>query len=290
LFDETQGIVSDNYFKLKNPDAVLGSVPQSITKIGINYFLVVNNTNKIIVLDSNFVKITEINNLLSPRYVLALPNNKAYVTDLKANAIHIINTQTFAKIGTIPCAGWTEKMILIGSLAYITNYNKSILYVVDINTDAIADSIAITKGAEAIEKDKNNNIWVMCTSVYNTEHKYIYNINPSTKTIIKTFEFAINAAPSKMCINNAGNCLYYINKHVYKLGIDDATLPTNFVIDGSAPKILYGLAIQPSNENIYVSDSKAGQSISKIFVYKNTGETITNFDAGYFAGNFFFDK
>jgi len=290
LYDETQGVVSDNYFKYKNPNAVLGSVPQSITKVGNNYFLVVNNASKIIVLDSNFVKITEINDLLSPRYMLDLPNNKAYVSDYVANTIHIINTQTFTKTGTISCNGWTEKMLLIDNLAYITNYKKNYLYVVDVTTDAITDSIGIAKGADAIVKDINNNIWVMCTSIYTNEHKYIYCINPTTKAIIKTFEFANNAMLSKMCINKNGDNLYYINKHVYKLNINDKALPTSFLIDGSAPKIWYGLAINPSNENVYVSDSKAGQNLSKVYVYKNTGEAITSFDAGYFAGNLFFEK
>ena len=96
--------------------------------------------------------------------------------------------------------------------------------------------------------------------------------------------------PSKMCINKNGDNLYYINKHVYKLNINDNALPSTFLIDGSAPKIWYGLAVNPSNENVSVTDSKAGQNLSKVHVYKNTGQEITSFDAGHFAGNFFFEK
>lgn len=290
LYDETQGLVSSNYFSFKNPNAILGSVPQSITKIDNKYYLTVNNANKIIVLDSNFVKITEIGNLLSPRYTLQVNNSKAYVTDYISNKIHIINTKTNTVSGFINCSGWTEQLLLLNSTAYITNYKKNQLYLANVNTDLITDSITISKGADAIVIDKNKNLWILCTSIYNYEHKYLYCINSSNNSIIKTFEFPVSDNPSQLCINKLGNTLYFINRHIYKMNIEDTKLPDISIIDGSAPKIFYGLGINPSNENIYVSDSKAGQNNSKVFVYKNTGELINSFDAGYFAGEFFFDK
>lgn len=290
LYDETQGLVSGDYFKFKNPTAILGSVPQCMQKINNKYYLTVNNANKIIVLDSNFVKTTEIPNFMSPRYILALPNNKAYVSDYISNTIQVINTQTDTKIGTISCNGWTEQMVYLNGFAYITNYKKNQLYIIDTNTDNISDSITINKGADAIVLDKNNNIWVMCTSIYNYEHKFIYCINPTTKSILKTFEFGVAENPSQLCINKNGNTLYYINRHVYKMSITDISLPNSPFIDGSNPKILYGLGVNPSNENIYVSDSKAGQNKSLVYIYKSTGETISSFESGYFSGEFFFDK
>ena len=290
LYDETQGIVSDNYFKYKNPSAILGSVPQSIAKINDKYYVVVNNASKVIVLDSNFIKVSEISNLLSPRYVLGLPNNIAYVSDYISNNIHVINTVSNTKIGSISCPGWTEQMLLLNGKVYITNYKKNQLYIINPANNLMIDSVSINKGADAIVKDMNNNLWVLCTSIYNYEHKYLYCINTTNNSIIKTFEFAVSENPSQLCINKNGNTLYYINKGVYKLSINDAVLPTTPIIDGSNPKIFYGLGVNPSNENIYVSDSKAGQNYSKIYVYKSTGVLLTSFDAGYFAGEFFFDK
>jgi YVTN family beta-propeller protein len=131
LYDETQGIVSDNYFKYKNPSAILGSVPQSIAKINDKYYVVVNNASKVIVLDSNFIKVSEISNLLSPRYVLGLPNNIAYVSDYISNNIHVINTVSNTKIGSISCPGWTEQMLLLNGKVYITNYKKNQLYIIN---------------------------------------------------------------------------------------------------------------------------------------------------------------
>jgi len=289
LYDETQGLISSDYFKVKNPTTELGDIAQSISKIDSRYFVVVNNSSKIVVLDSNFLKTGEILNLLSPRYILPLSNNKAYVTDLKANKIAIINTATLQITGHINCSGWTEELILIDNFAYVTNYKKSYLYIVNTTTDAITDSIAITKGAEAIVADNSHNIWVLCTSIYNTEKKYLHKINHQTNTLVNTFEFAETQSPLQLKISKDKTKLYFINKNVFVMNTSDSQLPTNYLIDGTG-KNYFGLALNPSNNNIYVSEIPPSNGNCKIHIHKNTGEAITTFDAGVFAQYILFDK
>jgi hypothetical protein len=289
LYDEDAGLIADNYFKLKNPNIPLGSVPQSMTKIGDKYFVVVNSANKLIVLDSSFVKISEITGLNSPRYIEHVRNNKAYVSDLYAENIHIINTQTLSKSGTIKCKGWTEQMTTIANKTYVCNYDSAKIYVVDNVNDVVSDSIQLRKGAEWMVQDKNKNIWVLFTSIYNTEMKYLTCIDPTTKSVIKDFEFATSEFPTALHINTTGDKLYYINTHVFSMNISDTQLPSQLLINGTG-KTFYALGVSPVTERLYVSDSKYGQAIDNIYIYKKTGEQLSSFQSGYITGNFFFEK
>ena len=290
LYSEELGLVSSNYFTIKNSNAVLGSVPQSMIRVGDYYYVAVNSAAKVLILDSNFVFVREINNLNSPRFLQNINNSKVYVSDLYADKISIINTNTQSIVGSIPVRGWSEQMQQIDSRVYVCDYDSSKLYVIDTSNDAITDSMSIGKGAEYMVQDANKHLWVLCTSIYNNEHKYLKCIDVATKTILKSFEFPVNEFPTGLQINAEGKQLYFINKHVYSMSIDASSLPTEKLIAGDAPKNFYALGIHPTNEHVYVSDSKYGQAFDRVYVYSKTGEAISNFESGYITGYFYFDR
>ena len=60
--------VQNNVFKTINNQS-LGNVFQSINKINGLYYFVINNSRKIIITDSTYSLIGEINELISPRYI-----------------------------------------------------------------------------------------------------------------------------------------------------------------------------------------------------------------------------
>ncbi|MBL7918308.1 MAG: hypothetical protein JNM96_07905 [Bacteroidia bacterium] len=112
LYDTGNESVVENYFYAQNNSA-LGDVAQSINKINNDYYIVVNNSGKIVVCNEYFVVRRNISGLTSPRYIIPVSNQKAYVSDLYANAISIIDLNKGTKTGSIPCGGWTEKMVML---------------------------------------------------------------------------------------------------------------------------------------------------------------------------------
>src|SRR5205807_1883891 len=99
--------------------------------------------------------------LNSPRYILPITFQKAYVSDLYANSISVIDLNTFTKIGAIPCNGWTEHMALIYNKAFITNMKRNYTYVVNTVNDQIVDSINTGMNAGSILIDKNSKLWIL---------------------------------------------------------------------------------------------------------------------------------
>ena len=70
LYDPGNGEVIENFYEVQN-QAQIGNVAQSLNYINGNYYIVVNNANKIIVCDNQFKKTGQINGLTSPRYIVA---------------------------------------------------------------------------------------------------------------------------------------------------------------------------------------------------------------------------
>ena len=79
-FNSTDNTVIEDYYKLQN-NATIGDVLQSMFFFNGKYYLVVNNSNKILVCDSNMKKLNQINGFTSPRYFIPVNNAKAYVSD-----------------------------------------------------------------------------------------------------------------------------------------------------------------------------------------------------------------
>jgi hypothetical protein len=104
-YSPSQNAVTEDLFQPAN-NRKLGDVCQSMYFFNGKAYLVINNSNKIEVVNQNtFVSIATITGLVSPRYFLPVSNNKAYVTDLTANKISIIDLTSNTVRGSIVMAG-----------------------------------------------------------------------------------------------------------------------------------------------------------------------------------------
>lgn len=290
IYDPASSAVAENYYKQQNNGDVLGDVCQSITKYNNNYYLVINNSNKIVVTkESDFTKTSTITGFNSPRYMLPITYNKAYVSDLYANSIQIVDLNTNAISGSITCMKGTEEMALLYNKAFVTNNNSNYCYVINTTTDVLTDSIAIGKGASSIVIDKNAKVWILASgNSANNETGKLVKINPLNLQVELTLAFNLNDSPNKLCINKTRDTLYYLNKGVNQLPITSNALPTNPLINQGA-KIFYGLGINPKNYTIYVSDAIDYSQKSKIEIYKPNGTFVTNFNAGIISNGFCFE-
>lgn len=290
LYDPSSNSVIENYYQQQNNGGSLGNVCQSITKHQSNYYVVVNNSNKIVVINANdFVKMATINGFNSPRYLLPITYNKAYVSDLYANSIQIVDLNSNSIAGSIPCLHGTEKMALIYNKAFITNTNSDYCYVVNTVTDIITDSLNVGKGAASIVIDKNSKVWVLSSgnSALSQSGK-LSRINPVNLQIEQQFNFNAGESPNKLCINKTKDTLYFLNNGIYQFLISSSTLPSNALI-AQGSKLYYGLGINPKDYTIYVSDAIDYVQKSKIEIYKPNGNFITNFNAGIISNGFCFE-
>lgn len=290
LYDLGNGQITDDIYGIQNNNAALGDVCQSMIKVNNNFYLVVNNSGKIVVVNSDDFKLKgNITGLTSPRYILPITFQKAYVSDLYSNSVSIVDLNTNTKTGTIPCSGWTEQMVLIYNKAFITNQRRNYTYVVNTINDQISDSVNVGIYAGSIVIDKNSKIWVLSSGDKpNSVLAKLSRINPVNLQTEATFTFSTNDVPSNLCINASKDTLYFLNSHVYRMEISSSTLPTSAFIS-SAGNIFYGLGVNDKDYTIYVSDAIDYAQKSSIMVYKPNGQLKTTFKAGINASNFYFE-
>jgi YVTN family beta-propeller protein len=290
LYDPASGAVLDDYYKQQNNNATLGDVCQSITKYNNYYYLVINNSNKIVVVNAgNFIKTAVISGFNSPRYVLPVTYNKAYVSDIYSNSIQLVNLNSNTITGSIPCMEGTEEMTLIYNKAFVTNTNSDYCYVINTITDAITDSINVGKGGSSITIDKNAKVWLLASgSSSSGQNGKLVRIDPVTLQVEQSLSFNSGERPNSLRINKTRDTLYYLNNGINRFLISSGSLPaTPMVTEGS--KVYYGLGVNPKDYTVYVSDAIDYVQKSRIEVYSPNGSFKTSFTAGIIANGFMFE-
>ncbi len=267
----------------------LGDVLQSITVWKEQIFLVLNNSGKISVINKHSFKETaSISGLQSPRYMLPVSENKAYVSDLYAQNITIINLESYQVSGKIACAGWTEEMILSENKVFVCNKYSAYVYVINPQTDAITDSIYIGYGGISILTDKYNKLWVLTTGNTTSNPKIganLHCIDPSAQAVIKTYSLGIDKLPLKLCIDKNKEHLYWIDNHVWKMSINDTLLPIQALIPSNG-RVFYGLGFDTHQQQLWVSDAKDYVQKSEVLIYNEKGQLMRNFRAGINTSSF----
>lgn len=274
-----------------NNSIPLGDVAQSMVIFNDYGYIVVNNSGKIEIVDmTDFSSEACINGLTSPRYFLPVNNNKAYVSDLYSNKISIINLSTNTISGSIVCHGSTEKMLLKDNIVYVTNTRTSYIYLIDISTDKITDSIEVGYASNSICEDVNEMIWVLCAGD-EVQHinAVIYKINPSNNQILLSLDLgnSLNIW-NKLSINGDKNILYYSDNGIYKLSVNSNTIVSSPLIS-QGDKIFYGLGVDPESGDIYVSDAIDYIQNGMIYRYSSNGELKNSFNAGIIPSEFIFN-
>jgi len=287
-YSPATGAVNNNLFEDVNGRA-LGDVCQSMYIFNGKAYIVLNNSGNIEVVNAySFASTASISGFNSPRYFMPVSNAKAYVSDLYAGQIAIVDLNAGSISGHISCPGWSEEMRLVYGKVFVTNQLRTSLYVVHAATDAIIDSINIGYGANSIIEDRYGKLWVLCSDLNNQHPAKLHRINPITHSIEQSFVFAEpHANPWRLKVNGSLDTLYYLNNHVFRMPIEAVSLPeTPFINAGN--RNFYGLGICPLTSEVYVSDAIDYVQQGVVFRYNSNGSQINYFTAGIIPGDFWF--
>jgi YVTN family beta-propeller protein len=289
LYDPVNGQVITDIYGAQNSNAVLGDVCQSMTRINGNYYVVVNNSSKIVVADENFKLKSTISGLPSPRFILPVTFGKAYVSNYSGNSISIIDLNTNSKTGSIPCQGWTEQMAMIYNKVFVTNNNSDYTYVINAINDQVTDSVNVGKFGGSIVIDKNSKVWILSGGDNSSSQAgRLSRIDPITLQVELSLPFTLSDSPGNLCINLTKDTLYYLNKHVYRMAIAQNSLPGSAFVTSSS-NTFYGLAVSHKDHCIYVSDAIDYIQKSSILIYSPNALLKTTFKAGINASGFYFE-
>jgi hypothetical protein len=288
--------VEQDIFKTHN-DRLLGDVAESMQTFNGMGFIIVNNSNTIEVVSlKDFKSLKTMTGFSSPRFMAIFDSSKAYVTNMNLN-VSVIDLTTLSVKKSIPTKSWTESMIRfnnylfvtsIGNMALPTAQRNAGILVIDTKSDQIVDSIKTGKEPICMVMDKKDKIWVLCTGGFDqVEPPTLLRIDPSLRLVDKTFTIP-GGAPSRLCINNQKDTLYFLNNGVFQMPVSATAIPTAPLIS-SNQHLFYGLGINPVNGNIFVSDAKDYVQNGTVYQYdQTTASLVGTFPAGRIPGSFCF--
>ncbi|MEI8204727.1 MAG: DUF5074 domain-containing protein [Bacteroidota bacterium] len=276
--------IENNLYQAVNQET-LGDVGQSMTINGNKAYLVVNNSQTIVVVNLvDFKTITKITGFNSPRYMLVVNNSKAYVSDLYQNAVYVVNLQNNSIQKTVAASGWTERMLLLNGKVFVCNMDKANVLVMDTASDAIIDSIPTIKEPNSIVKDAQNRLWVLCSGGSNHEQiASLMCINPTSLQIETQFSFNATDFPTELSINKEGTELFYLNSGVYKMSTTASALPTQATIAQNG-RIFYRMGIHPLSNDIFVTDAVDYMQDGWVLQYDAAGNALHSWKAGRIPG------
>jgi len=235
---------NNGIFSFHNNSAPLGDVGQSIAFYNDLAYIVVNNSQKIEVVNKNtFEGVATIDTGLSnPRY-MTFANGKGYVTnwgDASNNAddfIAVIDLSNNTLTSTIPVGEGPEQIIALNNKLYVTHKGgwsqNNIVSSIDTTNNSVS-TIVVGDVPDEIVLDSSNNLWILCEgnpsyAATETAGKLI-KINTTDNTIATTINFAAATDHPKIMTYESGSLYYYINEAIYKMDEADTTLPTTAII------------------------------------------------------------
>src|SRR5690606_12376534 len=102
-----------------------------------------------------------ITGLTSPRFIHFINSEKAYVSDLYASHLTIINPLTLQITGSVHFAGHTaEQMVQVGRYVFASHwsYGESLL-IIDTENDSLVGKIKLPLQPRDLVVDLNEKIW-----------------------------------------------------------------------------------------------------------------------------------
>ena len=191
--------------------------------------------------------------------------------------------------GNIYCTSGTDAMQLSYGKVFVTNNSSNKLFIINTAQDKLIDSIKVGFAPNSIVADKFGMLWILCNGKPGqTENASLYQIDPISNQVEKTFTFFKKTdAPWRLKINGGNDTLYFLNKDLYKMAIEDLQIPENPFIKANG-RNFYGLGVNPHNNNIYVADAIDYVQRGKVYIYTALGDKDTSFYAGIIPGDFYF--
>ena len=286
----------------------LGDVAQSMTIRDSMAYIVLNNSGKISVINTNsFQYVGKITGLDSPRHIYFLSDEKAYVSDLYAQAIHIVNPKTLEKTGSIDISNPdsdfyqhpSECFTQLDSLVFTNAWSfDNLILVINSNTDELIDSIRVGKQPNSMSLDNLNRLWVLSDggfvgNPYGNEAASLSCINTTDFKLIKTIELEQDFNPGSLCINASGDTLFFINHDVYFFAVhqsEQAEVLIESPYEAGQIGGFYSLSIDKKRKEIYVADAKDNVQAGTVYRYTGNGTLIDEFEAGITPGSFCFKE
>jgi YVTN family beta-propeller protein len=292
-----------DYFNLQN-GRKLGDTGNDIAIYGSKMYIIVNVSSQLEVVDATTCKsikqISFFNNsgvARQPRYI-AFYKSKAYVCSFDGT-VAVIDTSSleiekFITVGRNP-----DGIAVVNNKIYVSNSGGldapnygTTLSVIDAEADTVLRTIAVGKNPFSLVPDKYGDLYVISRGNYADIKMKLQVVDTNADTVKYTFPEleALNLA-----INGDTAYVYYYNYNTAsdsKIMLVDVKneklLRNNFITDGTTVETVYGIAVNKSTGDVFITDAHGFTSTGEVICFSREGTKKYSFTAGLNPGHIAF--
>lgn len=281
--------IENNIFSGNNSGALLGDILQHIGFNGTSAYLVLNNSNKIVVADRYTMKkqadiTTEIN---QPRYV-AFTNNLVYVTNSAYNGAHFVSiykTADHSYLKKLTFSEPVERIVEAGGKIFVQHASYGTgnkISVIETTGNTVSSTITIPTGN--INKIISNGgfVYVIAPDGSNSN---IFQYS-AAGTLIKTIALTGISYANNLEIEG-GDFFFTSSNKIYRMSTSASSVPASplITVPDNSFSTLYGFSVMDGK--IFTSDANGFSGASKISVYSTSGALLKTFEAGKGTNGFY---
>lgn len=264
----------------------LGDVFQSVTFWKGSAFLVVNNSGKIEVVNPENFEITQtINGLISPRFLLPVDSNKAYVSDLYANKIWVLSGNPLAITGSITANGWTEEMVMVNNKVWVVNKSRPVVFIIDPSTDQLVDSLVLAAKPTTVCRSSGTKIWLGTEGETAIDSGHVLWVETTNKSILENYKTLSRIAPDRFSPTLSGDTFYFVDDRPRIFFPKPGNYNIGILKNEQVGK-WYGIAYDPKRKMVIFSNVKDYVQKSSIYIQSSEGET--ELSGGVISSRFYF--
>lgn len=277
-------LLQNDIYKANNNNENLGDVLQTMVVSGDKAFLLLNNSNKIQVVNRyTFKKIGTITSEINqPRY-MAAANNMLYVSNdqyLGAKYVSVYKTSDLSFVKKITFSDTAERVVSAGGNIFVQNatygFGNTLTKINTTTNEIDGTPIPVPNGNINKTIAYNNNVYVIAEG---TANSYLYEISPAG-TITKNI--TLTNIPNATNLQIDGGKFFFSSANkIYSMDLNATAAPTAPIItavDGGQYYTLYGFNVMDGR--IFTSDVKGFSQASEMNVYTTSGTLIKKFTVG----------
>ncbi|MBX2967242.1 MAG: hypothetical protein KF845_13940 [Cyclobacteriaceae bacterium] len=289
--------VKQDIFGQANSGRALGDVVQSMTIEGDFAYVVVNNSNRVEVVNANtFKSVHTINDVKLPRYMVT-HSGRGYVSEWvsfsESGGVSVINLADRSVQQHIITDFGAEGLIIQNNKLYVSNSFSNTVSVISLSSHEVIETIQVGQAPGQFVTDKDGKIWVLCGGSYDMDYAPLndgafYVINSGTDEVEKSIPLNANVS-AKTAINKNKDIIYYFRgKSIYALPVTASAAPGEALITESDAVGFYSIGYDDEEELIYAGDSKGFTASGSVFRYHENGTSVNYFTSGIGPNEFIF--
>lgn len=280
--------VENNVFSANNGGAALGDVLQNVGLNGDYAYLILNNSNKIEVVNRyTFKKVATVSDQVSqPRYI-AFANNNYYVTNSSGSSkfVNVYSVATNAFVKKIPLTSGGERIVEASGRIVVQNASfgsgKKLTFI-NPSSNIVESEVLVPNGNIQKTISNGGNVYTIAST---STDSYIYKLS-STGTITSTITLTGISNATNLEIDGS-KFFFSSGSKVYSMDVTSTTVPTTpiLTLTDNSWSALYGFGV--IDGKIYISNANGFTADSTVEIYSTAGNLLKTITTGKGTNGFY---